>query len=84
MPKLTKLVRIDNKQFCHVGNDVICFVLENCVWVQHTFINNRLVYAVPQDRPMVYHADSFLNSEAQETTLKKLYYYKSGLFTANC
>ena len=70
---LEKLVRLGNVQVCNLKNNILFFrLLDSGMWEQAKPLDNALGYAIPNDRPLVYYLDEWLDSESLTIKLKRL------------
>ena len=76
--QLIKVVRLGNVQVCRLKNDVLFFRLLDCgLWEQAKPLDNKLGYAIPSDKPLVYYIDKWLDSDKLTIELKRL---KRGIY----
>ena len=75
---LEKLVRLGNVQVCMLKDKVLFFRRLECgLWEQAKPLDNKLGYAIPSDKPLVYNIDEWLESDNLTIKLKRL---KLGIF----
>lgn len=77
---LEKLVRLVDVQVCLLNKKHVLFFrrLECGLWEQAKPLDNKLAYAIPDDRPLVYNIDKWLDSDDLTINLKRL---KLGIFS---
>jgi len=76
--QLKKIVKIDGIQVCTYGDTVVLFKKLHNVWEQYVPIHNRPECSHPDDRPLFYYMDDWLDLADRETEVKQL---KRGIYT---
>ena len=69
---LEKIIFIHPVQVCRIGKSLVFFkLLDTGKWEQYVALDNKPAYALPDERPLVYFADAFLDSHNKSVRLKR-------------